>query len=134
MAVVKQAFFNEMSFSMSSMMYLIVYIRPIRQCFHHQSPEHYVLFKDFIGILITGNERKSATSFCHQVAVMVSDMFCNFYLLKNFKIANNSATTEAREKISRYLASSEFQKIFDPCLTNFENYQIYFKKLATYFQ
>ncbi len=26
------------------------------------------------------------------------DMFCNFYLVKIHKIANNSATTEAREK------------------------------------
>jgi hypothetical protein len=25
-------------------------------------------------------------------------MFCNFYLVKNHKIANNSATTEARKK------------------------------------
>jgi hypothetical protein len=34
-----------------------------------------------------------------QVAALVPDMFCNFYLTKNYKIANNSATTEAREKI-----------------------------------
>jgi len=44
------------------------------------------------------NEGKSATSFCCQVAALVLDMFCNFYLVKNHKIANNSATTEAREK------------------------------------
>ncbi len=25
-------------------------------------------------------------------------MFCNFYLVKNYEIADNSATTEAREK------------------------------------
>jgi hypothetical protein len=48
------------------------------------------------------NEEKSAASFYHQVAVFVPDMFCNFYLVKNNKIANNSATTEAREKISTY--------------------------------
>jgi len=33
---------------------------------------------------------------------LVPDMFCNFYLVKNHKIVNNSATTEAREKISTY--------------------------------
>jgi hypothetical protein len=33
------------------------------------------------------------------------DMFCNFYIVKNHKIANNSATIEAREKISTYLES-----------------------------
>ncbi len=26
------------------------------------------------------------------------DVFCNFYLVQNHKIANNSATSEAREK------------------------------------
>jgi hypothetical protein len=28
---------------------------------------------------------------------LVPDMFCNFYLVKNHKIANNSATAEARK-------------------------------------
>jgi hypothetical protein len=36
------------------------------------------------------------------------DMLYNFYLMKNHKIANKSATTEAREKISTYLESLEF--------------------------
>jgi hypothetical protein len=54
------------------------------------------------------NEGKSAASFCHQVAALVPDMFCIFYLMKNHKIANNSANTEAREKISTYLESLEF--------------------------
>jgi hypothetical protein len=54
------------------------------------------------------NEGKSAASFCHQVAALVPDMFCNFYLVKIHKIANNSATPEAREKISAYLESLEF--------------------------
>ena len=44
------------------------------------------------------NEGISAASFCHQVAALVPDMVCNFYLVKNHKIANNSATIEAREK------------------------------------
>jgi hypothetical protein len=30
------------------------------------------------------------------VAAWVPVMFCNFYLVKSHKIANNSATTEAR--------------------------------------
>jgi hypothetical protein len=38
---------------------------------------------------------------------LVPDMFCNFYLTKNHKIANNSATTEARLKISTDLESLE---------------------------
>jgi hypothetical protein len=58
------------------------------------------------------------------VAALVPAMFCNFYLVKNHKIADNAATTEAREKISTYLESVEFKKNFDPCLTKFENYQI----------
>jgi hypothetical protein len=44
------------------------------------------------------NEGKSAASFYCQVAALVKDMFCNFYYVKNHKIAYNSATTEAREK------------------------------------
>jgi hypothetical protein len=53
-------------------------------------------------------EGKLAASFCHQVAALVPPMFCNFYLVKNHKIADNSATTEAKEKISIYLTSLEF--------------------------
>jgi hypothetical protein len=36
-------------------------------------------------------------------------MFCDFNLVKNHKIDNNTATTEAREKISTDLESSEFK-------------------------
>jgi hypothetical protein len=43
------------------------------------------------------NEGESASNFCCQVVDLVPDMFCNFYSVKNHKIANNSATTEARE-------------------------------------
>jgi hypothetical protein len=57
------------------------------------------------------NEGKSAASFCRQVAALVPDMFCNFYILKNHKIAGNSATTEAREKISTYLEFLQLKKI-----------------------
>jgi hypothetical protein len=54
------------------------------------------------------NEGTSAASFCHQVAALVPDMFWNFYLVKNDKIANNSVTTQAKEKISTDLESLEF--------------------------
>jgi hypothetical protein len=47
-------------------------------------------------IILFINEEKSAASFCCQEAALVPDMFCNFYFVKNHKIANNSATTEAR--------------------------------------
>jgi hypothetical protein len=39
---------------------------------------------------------------------MSPDMFCNFYLVKNHKIANNLTTTKAREKISAALESFKF--------------------------
>jgi hypothetical protein len=54
------------------------------------------------------NVGKSAASFCHQVAAWVLDKFCNFDLVKNPKIANNFATTGAREKISTHLENLEF--------------------------
>jgi hypothetical protein len=44
------------------------------------------------------NEEKSAASFYHQVAAWIPDMFCNFYLVKNHKVAKNSTTTKARKK------------------------------------
>jgi len=53
-------------------------------------------------------------------------MFCNFYLVKNHKIANNLAATEAREKISTYLEYLEFEKFFVVVgLTKFENFKIF---------
>jgi hypothetical protein len=47
---------------------------------------------------VQNNEGKSAARLCCQGAALVPYMFCNFYLVKNCKTANNSATTEAREK------------------------------------
>jgi hypothetical protein len=44
------------------------------------------------------NEKKSAASFCRQVAAWVPDMFCNFYLIKNHEMAKHSTTAKAREK------------------------------------
>jgi hypothetical protein len=58
------------------------------------------------------NEGKSVASFCCLVAALVPDMFCNFYLVKNHKIANNSAATQAKEKIRTHLESSEFKTFF----------------------
>jgi hypothetical protein len=52
---------------------------------------------------------QSAASFCCQgVAARFPGMFCNFYLVKSQKIAKNSATSKAREKLSTYLESFEF--------------------------
>ncbi len=47
---------------------------------------------------ISSNEGKSAASLCSQVAPLFPDIFLNFYLVKNLKIAKNSTTTKAREK------------------------------------
>jgi hypothetical protein len=59
------------------------------------------------------NQDKSAARFCCQVAASVSDMFCDFYLVKSHKIVNNSATKKVGEKISKYLESLEFFCMFD---------------------
>jgi hypothetical protein len=47
------------------------------------------------------NEGKAAASFCRQVAAWVPDVFCNFYQVKNHKIANNPATSKARKKYAQ---------------------------------
>jgi hypothetical protein len=57
-------------------------------------------------------------------------MFCNFYFVRNHKIDDNWATTEASEKISTYLESLEFLKFVDVRLTKFENYQILIDKIS----
>jgi uncharacterized membrane protein len=41
---------------------------------------------------------KQAASFCQQVAALVPDLLCYFYLVKNYKFAHISTTTCAREK------------------------------------
>ncbi len=58
------------------------------------------------------------------MAAWVPDMFCNFYMMNSRKIANNSATTEAREKISTDLEPLEFKKHFIVYMAKYENYQI----------
>ncbi len=59
---------------------------------------------------------------------MVLDMFCNFYLVENHKIANNSVITEAREKTSTYLESWEFKKFFDVHWAKLKSNQILLDK------
>jgi hypothetical protein len=54
------------------------------------------------------NECKSAASCCYQLAALFQDMLCNFYLAKAHKIAKDSTTTEAREKLSTVFESLEF--------------------------
>jgi hypothetical protein len=51
-----------------------------------------------------------------------TDMSCNFYIEKNYKVAKkHSATIEAREKISTDLESLTFYKICDEFLAKFRN-------------
>jgi hypothetical protein len=54
------------------------------------------------------NEGKSAASFFRQVAAWFPDMFSNYCIVKNHKIAKNSTTTNAIEKISTNLEYLEF--------------------------
>ncbi len=60
----------------------------------------------------------------------VPDMFYNFYLAKNHKIAKNSTTTNARGKISTALESLEFWKFFEVYLTKLKNNQILLNKIS----
>ncbi len=79
------------------------------------------------------NEGKWAASFCCQAAALVPDMFCNFYLGKNHKIAENWTATNAVEKISTDLESLEFYNFLNVCLTNFKNNQILHYKISCRF-
>jgi hypothetical protein len=47
---------------------------------------------------VVTNWDKSASVVCHDVAAGVSKMFCNFYSVKNHKIANNLTIAEVRAK------------------------------------
>jgi hypothetical protein len=82
----------------------------------HPSPVQYWNIRSKNGIFIQekkawcwDNEGKSAASFYQQVAALVPDMFCNYYLTKNHKNIINSATSEAREEISTHLESWNFR-------------------------
>ncbi len=63
----------------------------------------------------------------------VVDMFCNFHLVKNHKIADNSTTTEDREKVRKDFESLEFYKFVDVGFTKFKNIHILLIKLDTNF-
>ncbi len=79
----------------------------------------------FTILLFISIEDKSAASFCCHIAACVPDIFCNFYFVKNHKIANNLTTFNASEKISTYLYSLELKKI-DVCLIKFKNNKFLF--------
>jgi len=76
------------------------------------------------------NQDKSAAKLWRQLAAWVPDMFWNFYLLKIHNIADNSATTKAREKLSTELESLEFKKILDVCLIKIENYKTLLNRMS----
>jgi hypothetical protein len=54
------------------------------------------------------NLDKSNDIFFWKVAARVSDIFWNFYIVKNHKIDGTSTTTEAREKVRTCLEYLEF--------------------------
>jgi len=83
--------------------------------------------------LLVSNKGESAASFCCHVAEWFPDMFCNFYSVKIHKIAKNSATAKAREKISTDLEFLELSKTFNVCLTNFKNDQVLHNKIRDSF-
>ncbi len=58
------------------------------------------------------------------MAAWVSVMFCNFYIVKNHKIDNNSTTTKARGKLNTW-NPYDFRKHFDIYLTKFKIIKLY---------
>jgi hypothetical protein len=65
--------------------------------------------------------------FCRQVAACAPDIFCNFCLVENCKIANNYAAAKAREKNNHIFGILTF---FWLCLTKCKNYQILLNKIS----
>jgi hypothetical protein len=61
-----------------------------------------------LSLVLAANEWKSAASFCCKVAALVKAMFCNFYLVKNHKIADTQQPLKLEKKISTYLEFLEF--------------------------
>ncbi len=57
-------------------------------------------------------------------------MFSDFYLVKNHKIANNSTTMKARERITTNLESLEFLETFMLVCLNMKTIKSYIIKLA----
>jgi len=64
-------------------------------------------------LLQFANKDKSAACISHHVAANMSDMFCDFYLMENREIANDSIMIKATEEIRTDLEYSKFQKKFD---------------------
>jgi hypothetical protein len=60
-------------------------------------------------------------------------MFCSFYIVKNSQISNETKTDEAREKVSTYFESVEFQKKLMHVWQNLKIIKIFFIKLSTNF-
>jgi hypothetical protein len=69
----------------------------------------------------------------HQMAAWVPNMSCNFYFLKNHKIADNSTTTKAKEKIVRIWNIYNFRKESDEYLTEFKNNKFLLNKIGCQF-
>jgi hypothetical protein len=66
----------------------------------------------------------------NQLPEWVLDMFCNLYLLKNHKIAYNSTTSKAREKLSTDSESLEFFLCMFESLAILRNNQILLNKIS----
>ncbi len=64
---------------------------------------------------------------------MGPDTFCNFNLVKNHKIADNSTTAKAREKTNTDLESLESWKFFAKSWQNLKAIKFYCIKLNTDF-
>ncbi len=64
----------------------------------------------------------------HQVAAWFPDMFCNTYIVKNHKIANNS-TTAKPGKMSTDLEFLEFKIFSDVYNIQSKNYPILLKQI-----
>jgi hypothetical protein len=79
------------------------------------------------------NQDKSVAIFSQQVAAWAPDMLHCLYFMKNHKIANNTTTKEAREKISTEPRICRILEIFDISFTEFKNNKFHKIKSATNF-
>jgi hypothetical protein len=67
------------------------------------------------------------------VAAGVSDLFHNFYFVKNYKIVHNSTTAEAQEKSNDTFEIPRILKFFDVCFNKFKNNPIVLYKIIHQF-
>jgi hypothetical protein len=79
------------------------------------------------------NYDKSAASFYPQVAAWVPDIVCNLYLVKYNKIANNSTTTEDREKMSTDFEYLKFLKNLGIHLAKFKSHKSLLDEIRHHF-